>query len=114
MNSTDWKQRTERDSTLCTFYALPDSAPFSVCGQPIDRLQLVPIPLFQRLNDLFAVIESHLINALNLILLFLGKLPLHQHQLIQTSCLPARFSSALHFCPPCPPPPCCPSIIRIF
>merc|ERR1712066_1175338 len=27
----------------------------------------------------------------------------HQHQLIQTSCLPARFSSALHFCPPCPP-----------
>merc|ERR1712210_237683 len=35
----------------------------------------------------------------------------HQHQLIQTSCLPARFSSALHFCPPCPPPPCCPSII---
>ena len=38
----------------------------------------------------------------------------HQHQLIQTSCLPARFSSALHFCPPCPPPPCCPSIIRIF
>merc|ERR1719337_738136 len=27
----------------------------------------------------------------------------HQHQLIQTSCLPARFSSALHFCPPLPP-----------